>query len=214
MVAAASTSPPPPARGLRDRLLHAALVVSAALLLWSFVGGLAYLLTLERQLPLRTDPLARARARAERGDVATALREYTTAARIDGSDLRARNEMAQLLLKQGRLAEAEAAFAAVLQVSPRDPTATQGMADLRLAQSRYREAIDLYQGLLEQRERRDPNLLNNLGIARAHSGDLAGAITAFAEAAALEPASSKFAANLAQARAERARAEAAARAPR
>lgn len=187
---------------LRDRLRRGAFALAVALLVWSFVAGCAYLLVLSGGLPLRTDSLAGARTRAARGDVAGALREYRMAARIDGSDLRATVEMGQLLVKSGRPAEAEVAFADVLRRSPDDRVAKQGLADVRLAQDRYGEAIGLYLELLAQPGSRDPQVLNNLGIAWASSGELGRAIQAFSEALALEPGSAQFAGNLARARAE------------
>lgn len=189
------------------RLLRLAFALGLAWLLWSFVGGLVYLLALERALPLRTDPLAGARDRAAKGDVEGALRQYRTAARIDASDLRAAAEMGELLLKHGRLAEAEAAFAGALRVSPADPRALTGLGDVRLSQQRWDEAVAVYESLPAAAPR-SANLLNNLGIAHARAGRFDQAIAAFEQAVALG-AEGRFRANLTLARADRERARAA-----
>jgi len=189
------------------RLLELSGAASAALLFWSFVAGLAYLVSVRGSLPLQGDPLAGARERGARGDLAAAIRQYDVAIRIDSSDVRARNERAELLRRSGRFDEAFSGFEGVLRLSPRNERALAGLGDVRLAQRRYAEAIALYQSALEARPAQ-PAVLNNMGLAHAELGRFDLAVSDFRAALRIAPDASAEA-NLARARQDLARAEAA-----
>lgn len=202
--AARPTAPENPS--LTDRALGAALALSAAVLLWSFVGGAVYLASVDGSLPLQADPLRGVRQLANRGHVDEAVRQYRLACRIDPSDARCPAELGELLLKHGRNAEAALVFEAILATSGRDARALNGLGDARLAEQRYPEAIALYRQLPESSPQR-PAILNNLGMAQAMMGDLDKAIASFE--AALEAGPNPTAVeNLDRARAEKARAAA------
>lgn len=190
---------------IAQRLLGLACATSAAVLLWSFVAGLAYLLSVRGSLPLQSDPLAGARERGARGDLAAAVRQYDVAIGIDSGDLRARNERAELLRQGGRHAEAFSAFEDVLRLSPENERARAGLGDVRLVQRRYTEAIGLYGTALQGRAAQ-PAVLNNLGTAFAALGQFDQAIDAFSAALAIAPAASAEA-NLERARQDRTRAQ-------
>jgi Flp pilus assembly protein TadD len=135
---------------------------------------------------LYTDELSRARQQAARGDVAGAAREFRMATRINGVETRAVYELGTLLLRTGRIDEADVEMERALRQHPRDSRVLSGLGDVRLAQQRYREAIDVYRHALE-RMPEEPALLNNLGTAYAELGEFDQAIAAYRASVAIKP---------------------------
>lgn len=192
----------PAAPGARERLLHLTFALGVAAFFWAFVAGLVYLLSVAGALPLRTDPLSGARQRDSRGDTAGALRQYRLATLIDPNDLRALNEMGELLARAGRHDESLAAFESVLRFRP-DGRALAGIGSVLAAEGRHAEAADVFERSLVLAPNQ-PAALNQLGVARVRLGELEGAIKAFEAGAAIAP-SSPARGNLQRARAELAR---------
>jgi tetratricopeptide (TPR) repeat protein len=183
--------------------LNIALALGAAALFWAFVGGFAYLISLQGSLPLRTDPLLGARQHLKRGNVAGAVSQFRIAAVLNATDLRSLNELGELLLRDRRYDESLRAFEQALALRPH-PRAMNGIADVRFAQGRYQDAAAHYERsllLLPQQA----SVLNDLGLARALHGDYDAAVTAFGASLTMAP-NEQTRANLEHAQADRARA--------
>lgn len=79
---------------------------------------------------------------------------------------------------------------------PNNLSALASMARLKMRQENYSEACKFFQSAIEQSPA-DAALHNDLGLARAKSGDTEGAIAAIGKAVELAPGKSRFANNLA-----------------
>lgn len=168
------------------RLLRWSFALAAALAFWSLVGGAAYLIVVERRLPLQVDALDEARWRFRRGDIKGALREYRWFTAMSPFETRARAEMGFLLLKDSRVEEAAAVYEDLLRLQPRDTAALTGLAEVRLTQGRPAEAVFLYEAALPLLPE-SAALHRILGKAYALSGDPDGALRQYDAALRLGP---------------------------
>jgi tetratricopeptide (TPR) repeat protein len=186
-------------------LLRYCFFFSVAVLFWSFVGGLVYLLAVQRSLPLQVDGLDEARRRVARKDLKGALREYRSFTHVSPFEIRGFQEMGEILLQERRYDEAAAAFEAALRIRRQSAVTLARLADARVAQGRYADAIALYETALPlAAEKARPDLHNDLGRAYALDGDFERAIQEFSAALALAP-HKEAAANRERAMADRAR---------
>jgi Flp pilus assembly protein TadD len=190
-----------PGSSFADRALNLAFVLGGAALVWAFLAGFAYLLSLHGSLPLRTDPLLGARQHLKRGNVAAAVSQFRIAFLLNATDLSGLNELGQLLLRDRRYEESVTAFEQALALRP-DTRALNGLGGVRFAQGRYADAAVQYERspLLRPQQ---AGVLNDLGIARAEAGDYDRAVAAFGAALELEP-NATTRANLERAKAARA----------
>ena len=130
------------------RLLPSAFAVGVAGFFWAFVCGLVYVAAFQGGLPLRTDPLADARGRALRGDVAGAVKQYRVATQIEPTDLAGLCELGELLARAVRYDEALAAFGKALSVRL-DARAFAGIGDVLLVRGDYARAALAYEQALK-----------------------------------------------------------------
>ncbi|MFI6297259.1 AAA family ATPase [Nonomuraea sp. NPDC050790] len=112
-----------------------------------------------------------------------ALRE---AARLSPDNLPLRRHLADLLLAQGYLAEAEGEYRAALVLAPRDPGITAGLAEAFARQGAYGAAMSALEPFLAQ-----PGYPPRMGVIAARAllgeGDLAQAGFRYHEAVMREP---------------------------
>jgi hypothetical protein len=123
---------PPEVPGNAEPLaLRLAFAVALALFLWSNIGGAIYVLAVDHRLPLYLDPLAEARARVQKGDLAGGLRQYRVYTQLRTQDAAAVDEMNQIAAYAARLTEEARALEADLAANPSDARAAARLADLR-----------------------------------------------------------------------------------
>ncbi|MEV5743784.1 ATP-binding protein [Microbispora rosea] len=112
-----------------------------------------------------------------------ALRE---AARLSPDNLPLRRHLAEQLLTQGYLAEAEAEFRAALVLSPQDPDVIAGLAEAFVRQSAYGPALSALEPLLAA-----PGHAPRAGLLAARAllgeGDVAGAARRYHDAVSRDP---------------------------
>ncbi len=124
----------------------------------------------------------------ERGDLATAIREYQRAIAIHPRFVDALDRLGIALAREGDLAGAEATFHRALEVTPADSVAHANLGHLRLKQRRIPEAIDL----LTRAVAEDPTFAKAqrlLGTAYLMAGDPTRAAATLRAALEVEPAS-------------------------
>ncbi len=184
MDGAAESVGPGSETSVKQWLLRGAFRAAIGLFLWSFVSGGAYLFALQGGLSISTDPLRGARDHAGRGDLVRAAKQYGIVNRIDLGETRSLRELAGLMMRAERWADADAALVRVLKESPDDLSALQGLARVRTGQRRYGEAAALLRGVLLERAN-DADAWNELGRSLALAGDFVTAEAAFKRAVAL-----------------------------
>ena len=110
------------------------------------------------------------------------------------ADARAEGNLGIVLVRQGRLDEAEAAFRRALAAAPHDRIVVNNLAGLYMKQQRFDEADRLLDDLL----RKDPDYAlgwSNLAVCRQKSGRLADALDCYDRALRIEPADQRTLAN-------------------
>lgn len=80
---------------------------------------------------------------ATAGDIAAARRLYERAARLDGKNARPPSALADLLVQEGRLLDAEQAYRAVLAAHPKSVDVLRGFAGVLVRQGKVDEALAL-----------------------------------------------------------------------
>jgi protein O-GlcNAc transferase len=93
---------------------------------------------------------------------------------------------ADILQRQGRLAEAEALYERLLDRLPRDPRLLNGLGSIKLRTGRPEEAVKLL-GMSLDAEPNQPAIWVNRGIALAHMKRWDEALESFDQATALQP---------------------------
>jgi Flp pilus assembly protein TadD len=83
------------------------------------------------------------------GRVDAAIQAWTHALALDPSEPRAANNLAALLLRQGRAAEAESRFRAIIRDNPDFPNARENLALILVQQGKLDEAIAEYRAALD-----------------------------------------------------------------
>lgn len=109
-------------------------------------------------------------------------------------DPRADANLGIVLVKQGRLDDAEVAFRRALAAAPRDRIVVNNLAGLCMKQQRFADAETILTALLE----RDPGYAlgwSNLALCRQRLGRPAEALAGYDQALALEPADQRTLAN-------------------
>ncbi len=84
---------------------------------------------------------------AASGNIAAARRYYETAARLDPKQLRPVSALADLLVEEGRLLDAEGAYRQALASHPKSVDLRRGLAGVLVRQGKVDEALVLAQGL-------------------------------------------------------------------
>ena len=111
------------------------------------------------------------------------------------------SRLGTLLLRAGRIDEAEIRFKHALKVNPRSVESTKGMGDIMMMKKRYPEAEKYFvKALVEAPD--DPVLHHNLASALACQGRLKEAVVQYREALRLKPDYAEAALNLRKAEAE------------
>ncbi len=93
---------------------------------------------------------------------AISVTEYRIKLDIHPNDVETRNKLANVLLKQGKLAEASEEFGAVLRRSPDNYDALVGIGSISMQQGRYKEAIRSFEKAKEINGNR-PEVYYHLG---------------------------------------------------
>ena len=104
--------------------------------------------------------------------------------------------MADILVAQGRDAQAEAVLTRILNEHPRFSPAYNSLAELKMRQRRIDEAIKILSGGLEVAPS-DAVLLNNLGMCWMIKRRYEKALEFFTEAAGVNPQNTRYRANMA-----------------
>jgi len=120
-------------------------------------------------------------ARAEKGDLDGAARDFEAALKVNSKDKRAFDNLSKVALLQGDPAAAEAHASKAIAIDPDMATAYQNRALARAERRRFAEAIDDYTRVLELAARQKENPVDVSGVlcdralARQKAGDLAAA---------------------------------------
>lgn len=87
---------------------------------------------------------------ATAGDIAAARKFYERAARLDGKNARPPAALADLLVQEGRLLDAERAYRAVLAANPKSVDVLRGLAGVLVRQGKVDEALAMAETLTEE----------------------------------------------------------------
>lgn len=117
------------------------------------------------------------------GEPALAAREYEWALAKDKASFRARVNLGNVHLAEGRHAKAREAYLAALALRPGDPEATNNLAWAAIRSGSGREdALRRMEAVLSDPPQRSPPLLDTLGVLLGELSRPAEAEAAFAEA--------------------------------
>ena len=126
-----------------------------------------------------------------RGEYAVAVARYRDALRYDPELVAARNDLAELLLLQNKVEDAEKEFQRILAANPDHRSALKGLAFGQAKRRQYRSAHNTLQKLLSL-EPKDAEVWLNFGDVCLFMGDRSLARDAWMKASNLESASAEI----------------------
>ncbi len=122
------------------------------------------------------------------GDVVGAEKHFHEAIRIRPNFKNALNGLGYLMMIQGKQDEASRLLEKTLQVDPGFVPAIKNLGDVRMRQGRLNDAMLLYRkAIILYKDNKDPELLNNFGVALYLNGDKEEAVLKIREALRLKP---------------------------